>query len=145
MSHYGLPWPLVRWAIRNFRKHFFTIEQPEVRHLTVSVPVDEIRVLLGKSHFTPGWKFSYHYFSEDLNMRRPEYNEADLERPWYQTHVRGFELPNGDVKLIAHYEYCPLNYPEPHLHNENLSIGEGLYELKRILDRYNVDYKEVSP
>lgn len=106
---------------------------------------DSIRKILGRNYFTNSWELSYSYYGEDLNMRRPEYNESDLERPWYQTHVRGFEQEDGSLKLLAHYEYEPTEYPEEHLHNENLSVKAGIYELKRILDSSNVEYREVSP
>lgn len=141
MSHYGIPWPVVRAAYRTARRLFFSRSPPEQDHLVTSASLDDLRAALGRRHFTNAWELSFHYEGEDLNMRRPVYFGNDVERPWYQTHVRGFEHGNGEVTLYAHFEYEPTAYPEAHLHGENLHVGEGTSRLSQALDDAGIQYE----
>lgn len=142
MTHFGIPWPVVRWAFRAARKLFATVEVPEQDHLVTSASIDDLREALGRAHFTNGWELSYHYRGEDLNMRRPEYVDDDpAGRPWYQLHVRGFEHANREVSLFPHLEYEPTEYPELHLHEVNFNVDEALSMLADVLDEAGVDYE----
>lgn len=144
MSHYGIPWPLLRRAYRLLRRRFFTVPVPDTTIVHAGPPVETLRVIFGKAHFTNGWELSYAYHGEDLNMRRPEYDETDA-RPWKQTHVRGFTQPDGSTVLIAHYEYEPTAYPDAHLHEENFEIARGVDAVRNVLDAADVTYTVSEP
>lgn len=139
MTHYGIPWPLFRSGVRLLRRTFFTVDPSDQPALRYAGSLDDLRRILGAAHFTNAWELSYHYSGEDLNMRRPEYDDSDA-RPWKQTHVRGFVEPDG-VRLLAHYEYEPTQYPDAHLHNERLSVDRGLDIVADVLTDAGVAFK----
>lgn len=143
MSHYFIPWPLLRWTLRNFRKFLFSRQPSKQKYLVVDEDIAKIRRILGQNHFANSWELSYHYYGEDVNLRRPEYDESS-DRPWRQLHIRGFIMSNGELKLLGHTELEPTEYPEGHLHNEDLSVRDGIFKLKKILDSEEIEYEEIG-
>lgn len=141
MTHRGIPWPLVRKAHRLLYRLRPSVDVPDQDHLVTNASLDTIRVALGKRHWTNSWELSYAYVGEDLNMRRPEYDETD-GRPWKQTHVRGFDH-GTHAELHAHFEYEPTEYPEAHLHAESLDVHEGLDRLASALEDAGIAYDLV--
>ncbi|MDL0127087.1 hypothetical protein [Halobacterium salinarum] len=114
-----LPWRGLRRLFYRARKHFFTVRRPKQPSFTPVDPIDAVRDRLGRESYQPGWPLSYHYYGEDLNARRYVF-DPDAEHPHRQLHIRGFELDNGSVELIAHEEPDPIMHPRAHLAEQDM-------------------------
>lgn len=153
-----LPWRSIRRLVYQFREQAFVEEvDPETPpYLASTTDVDVIRSELAGVvpvdaepwsgfGFTNGWEISYHYKEEDLNMRLPLFlpggREADPEgREYYQLHVRGWEMDDGEVVLRMHVELEPTEYPKGHLRGDHLSEPEAfaLFE-EEVLPRTDIE------
>ena len=110
-----LPWRALRRLFYRVRKHVFTVRRPRTPTFVPSnTTLEDIRSRLGEDSYQPGWPLSYHYYGEDLNARR-YYLAPTAEYPHRQLHVRGFELQDGSVELMAHDEPAPIHHPRAHL------------------------------
>lgn len=109
-----LPWRAYRRLFYTLRKRFFTVPRPRKPSFTPREDLEAIRTRLGKESFEPGWPLSYRYHGEDLNARRYFYDPS-RELPHRQLHIRGFQLDDGSVELIAHEEPAPKHHPRAHL------------------------------
>lgn len=111
---------------------------------------EEIIELLGSEYFEPGWKLSYSYRNETLNLRRVEYVPDHPDHPeynWWQVHVRGYQHEPEDgfetatIELAAHYEIEPTEYPRPHVEHVGLEIRRGAIALRDILESHDIEYE----
>lgn len=138
-----LPWRTIRRAYYEWRNLLFSNGVPNnVDGLVLDMTIEELRVFLRKRHFDQQ-QFSYHKYGEDLNMYRAEYN-PDAKHDEFQLHVRAFELPDGSIWVIAHYEYDPTERPKLHLSGKHLDWDKGLEMTKQILDDEGVSYNVRS-
>ena len=116
-----LPWRAFRRLAFAFRRRYFTVKRPRKRGTIIeSQGLEAIRTRLGKESFTSGWPLSYRYKGEDLNARR-YFLDPSRELPHRQLHVRGFELSDGSVELIAHEEPDPVRHPRAHLKESDMA------------------------
>lgn len=124
------------------RKTFFTRPRTPTPSYLVDLDKPAALEVLGQRHFEPGWTFSYNYHGEVLNVRRGEY--VDGEYTWWQTHVRGYDHPEG-IELTAHYETDPAEHPDAHIDLHGLDVDHGMAEIKQILDERGVEYQRLAP
>lgn len=120
----NIPWKLLRQCVLTLRILLFTVPRPDHQVLVVDAPLTELKQVLRVRHFTSGWLFSYHYYDEDANLRRPE--PGDHPDRWYQLHVRIFEREDGTCELDCHYEFDPLIHPKRHLLGKVFRVKYGL-------------------
>jgi hypothetical protein len=134
----NIPWELIKLAFWNLRTMYFTKPEPSMQ-LRVESNLEEMHRVFGKAHFTGAWELSYD-LGEDLNMRRPEYEDDEYE--WYQTHVRVYG--RGDYcEIHVHYELCPTEYPQEHIAEVNYTREPGLQNTKDILTEAGIEWSEV--
>ena len=109
----------------------------------------KMRALLGVSHFAPGWRSSYNYRGEDLNLARPffwpysaTYGPHGERCDWWQCHVRGWsdEVPDG-IELAPHIEPTPGDHPAAHAVGTGLDREPGIETLGDILERWDIAYE----
>jgi len=93
----GTPLASLRRSVWWIRKTFFTRPRPGNPGYVVPLTEDDVKRLLGRHYFDPGWEFSYSYRHEVVNLRRVEfYDHPDyLECEWWQVHIRGYDHPRG--------------------------------------------------
>lgn len=142
-----LPWRTFRRLMYAFRRRFYTVERPRKRGIILESPgLEEIRRRLGQESFAPGWPLSYRYKGEDLNARR-YFLDPRRDLPHRQLHVRGFELSDGSVELIAHEEPDPIRHPRAHLKEVDMTDAtpwlEGAWETPA-LDPQTFDRAETD-
>jgi hypothetical protein len=142
-----LPWRAFRRLAFAFRRRYFTVKRPRKRGTIIESPgLEEIQTRLGKESFASGWPLSYRYRGEDLNARR-YFLAPSRELPHRQLHIRGFELSDGSVELIAHEEPDPIRHPRAHLRESDMADAtpwlQGAWESKaldpRTFDRQQTD------
>jgi len=104
---------------------------------------EEMRVLLGRHYYDAGWLLSYHYYGEQLNMRRPYYS-MDYEHPWRQVHLRGFVTEEG-LEMDVHTETDAMSHPWVHWRGEEVDVEGGVSRLRQFLDIEGVGYRVVPP
>lgn len=142
-----LPWRAFRRLAFAFRRRYFTVKRPRKRGTIIEDPgLEDIRTRLGEASFASGWPLSYRYKGEDLNARR-YYLDPSRELPHRQLHIRGFELSDGSVELIAHEEPDPIRHPRAHLRESDMADAtpwlQGAWESSaldpRTFDRQQTD------
>ena len=114
-----LPLRAFRRLFYQLRRRFFTVPRPRIRAFQTGDTLEDIRERLGTESFEPAWPFSYKYHGEDLNARRYFY-DPQADYPHRQLHIRGFQLADGTVELIAHEEPAPKHHPLPHLEETDI-------------------------
>jgi len=125
------PWKLIRRVVFFIRVTLLAVARPEHKVLVVDASVEELKQTLKSLHFTSGWKFAYHYYGEDANLRRPEPGD-DPDR-WYHVHVRIFEREDGRCELDCHFELDPLIHPKLHLLEKVMRVKYGLHLVQQDL------------
>lgn len=139
-----LPWRAFRRLYYRLRKHFFTVRRPKKPTFTLDGSgLEAVRTRLGEDSYEPGWPLSYYYYGEDLNARR-YYFQPDAEYPHRQIHIRGFELDDDSVELLAHDEPAPKHHPRAHLNEVDIHDAtewlEGQWRTQSIDPRtYTID------
>lgn len=132
----------LKQAVYGARRLFFGREPSDVPMLYVKADIDRLRRFFGRRCFASNWLLSYHYYGEDLNMRRPEYvDEARFS--WRQIHIRGFDRGTG-VALQAHSEPEPIAHVRAHLEKREVEIRATLARVSRILDKSPFGYRYVG-
>lgn len=136
--------------LRNFRhsywwvrKTFFTKPRSPTPSFLIDMEKPEILRVFGGHFFEPGWELSYNYHGEVLNIRRVEYRD-DVERPWWQVHIRGFPHPEG-TEITAHYETEPTEHPDAHIGLHGLDVPNGMRVVRGILEEESIDYTRLAP
>lgn len=137
------PFVNLRHSLWWLRKTFFTRQRRDSAAFVVPLEKGEAVRLLGRNYFGSGWEVSYNYQGEIINLRRPEYHEADTEHVWWQVHVRGYDHPGG-LELTAHFETDPTEHPDAHIRRVGIDEERGLRALGVILDRHDVPYERVE-
>lgn len=137
------PLILLRHSYWWIRKTFFTRPRSEAPAFFVPLRKPALVALLGQRYFEPGWVFSYSYRGETLNLRRPEYVENDSPYEWWQTHVRGYDHPDG-MELTCHFETDPSEHPDAHVNYVGLSVERGMEQLHSILEDEGVAHERVE-
>lgn len=140
-----LPWDAIKNAYRKLRKHLFSGARPTGRYFLVEADTDAIEAALGRQSYAPNWKFSYYKRGEILNLARVAYEERSLDGAtygWWQTHVRGWDHPDG-VALHAHWELEPTEHPDEHLDGVGFDFDRGMTNLGRALERCELEYSEI--
>lgn len=133
-----IPFRTLKMAFYQLRAIGFTVERPDQPHIVTDAEIEEVQRVLAEAHFTNSWELSYRYRGEDLNMRRPLYLRDEYH--WYQLHVRGFDpsdppdTDGGSLRLHAHTELEPTEYPKKHLAEDEFYVTEGLLRLGQVLD-----------
>ncbi|MFB6304175.1 MAG: hypothetical protein ABEH47_03340 [Haloferacaceae archaeon] len=141
-----VPFDAVRYAFRELRKALFTADRPTGVHLVVDATVAECEAALGRQSYAPNWEFSYYERGEVLNLARVVHDERRVEgrvRRWWQTHVRGWDHPDG-LALHGHWELEPTENPDAHLDGVGFDAETGTANLRRALDEAGVAYAETE-
>lgn len=138
------PFRNLRFSLWWIRKTFFARPRSDVPAFRVPLGPGEVKELLGRHNFEPGWNTSYYYYDEVLNLRRPEYHDHETGYEWWQVHVRGYDHPEG-VELEAHFETDPSEHPDAHVDLVGLDVERGLRALGSVLAEHDVDYRRVEP
>ncbi|WP_435158770.1 hypothetical protein [Haladaptatus sp. DFWS20] len=127
------------------RKTFFTkIDTKPRPAIIVQQAPTEIEHLLGRHYFEPGWEFSYNYKGEVLNLRRAEYVEQTPypKLHWWQIHLRGYEVPSGELALTPHFEPDPTEHPDAHISQNFIIRDRAMETIAELLDKENKYYRE---
>lgn len=145
MSIRNLPWRAIRRTVLRLRRALFTVPKPDAPALTVETPLARLEaVLRSEHHFESGRPLSYHYYGEDLNLRRPAGTARHDGQPvQLQLHVRAFEQPDGSIELLAHREATPVEHPRLHLKGGRTGLYDdaaGLDRLARVLEQASIDF-----
>lgn len=114
-----LPWQAFRRLAYQLRRRFFQVPRPRKREFILNTSLDDVRNRLASESYQPAWILSYHYHGEDLNTRR-YYQDPNREYPHRQIHVRGFQLQDDSIALIAHEEPAPEYHPRIHLQESDM-------------------------
>lgn len=137
----------VRYTFRELRKALFTAPRPTGEYLVVEAPVGTVERRLGERSFAPNWEFSYYERGEVLNLARVVYERASAggeTRTWWQTHVRGWEGPDGRLELHGHWELEPTENGHAHLDGVGFSFERGMTNLREALDAAGIDYATTT-
>jgi hypothetical protein len=141
-----LPYDTIRFAYRQLRKALFTAPRPTGRYLVADAPVSAVEAALGGQSYAPNWEFSYHERGEILNLARVVYEEHAIEGTryrWWQTHVRGWDHPEG-VALHGHWELEPTENDRDHVDGVGFDFARGMDNLQAALDDADVSYTETT-
>ena len=139
-----VPFDAVRYGYRELRKALFTAPRPSGTYLVVAATVDEVEAALGRESYAPNWEFSYYERGEVLNLARVEYEERTVDGTtyrWWQTHVRGWDHPDG-VALNAHWELEPTENGNAHIDGVGFGHERGMENLRAALERSELGYAE---
>jgi len=104
---------------------------------------EDLRVMMGRHYYDAGWLLSYHYYGEQLNMRRPFYSSL-YEYPWRQLHLRGF-TEGERLEIDVHTEPDAMSHPWAHWRREELEVEDGVSRLRQFLDIEGVEYSVEPP
>jgi len=107
-----------------------------------SVGIQQVNKILEQANFEDGWFLSFHDYGSVLNMRRPD--GQDNSGNQRQIHARFRLMKDGSLQAAAHTEYSPIQHPDWHLHNKDLSWDDGQAQLVTILTDGGVDKGVVS-
>ena len=150
----------VWWAIR---KILASKQRTGAHSVIVPRSTDEVKTLLHRHDYEPGWWLSYSFRGEVINRRRPVYFPSDYAT-WWQSHIRGYEVPAGDprlsdpriaafnqdtdipsvrraadlTELTCHVEPEPKEHPDIHL--KYVKYNAGTKRLLDLLERTGVEY-----
>lgn len=134
----------LRHSIWWLRKTFFTRPRSPTPSFLIDLEKPEILQVFGRHYFEPGWELSYNYHGEILNIRRVEYRD-DVERHWWQVHIRGFPHPDGGTELSAHYETEPTEHPDAHIALHGIDVSHGMRVVRELLEEENIAYERLEP
>jgi len=144
----GTPLASLRRSVWWIRKTFFTRPRPGNPGYVVPLTEDDVKRLLGRHYFDPGWEFSYSHRREVVNLRRVEfYDHPDYpEYEWWQVHIRGYDHPEG-IERTAHFETEPTESPDTHIEEFGLELDRGTDALRAVLEDEGIDYhlRETEP
>ncbi|MFT4890573.1 MAG: hypothetical protein ACI9YT_001489 [Halobacteriales archaeon] len=141
-----VPFDAVRYGYRELRKALFTASRPSGTYLVAAASVGEVEAALGRESYAPNWEFSYYERGEVLNLARVEYEERTVDGTmyrWWQTHVRGWDHPDG-VALKAHWELEPTENGNAHIDGVGFGHDRGMENLQAVLDRSELAYTETE-
>lgn len=147
MFHTDWPWLKLRKAYHQMRKALFTVERPPGKYVRVSLTPDEVVELYGQHSWAPNWEFSYNKRGEIINLAQITYEERDINGEtyeWWQSHVRGWEAPDGQIDLGGHWEPEPTEHPHAHLDGVGFNRARGMKNIKQQLDDYGVTYEVID-
>jgi len=127
----------IRHIILIIRGNIFQRGTPEEMDFMIEADRESIKKLLAENNFTKNNVTSYYYKGEDLNMRRPAYNEDEWE--WYQIHVRVW-IREKKAYFSVHYELDPIIYPQEHINGLNYSLEPAASIVSSLLeDEYKIN------
>ncbi|WP_424019899.1 hypothetical protein ACOZ4N_10615 [Halorientalis pallida] len=142
-----IPFADLRTTYFQLRKHLFQAPRPSGPYYVVDAPLGEVEAALGRAYFAPNWEFSYYKRGEVLNLARVEYDRevvGDRLFVWWQTHVRGWQAPDGAVELQAHRELEPTENGNEHIDGVGYSLERGMEALGTVLTDAGLDYREID-
>lgn len=140
-----VPWDAIEYGYRELRKVLFSASRPTGRYFVVDADLDTIRAALGGQSYAPNWEFSYYKRGEILNLARVIYEQRSVdgtEYTWWQTHVRGWDHPDG-IALHAHWELEPTEHPDEHLNGVGFDFDRGMATLQQDLGDCALEYTET--
>lgn len=141
-----IPFDQIQYGYRQLRKALFTADRPGGKYLVVDGSTDEVEAALGRQSYAPNWEFSYHERGEILNLARVVYEERAVDGTpyhWWQTHVRGWDHPDG-IALHGHWELEPTENGNEHLDGVGFAFDRGMGNLRSALDRTDLTYTETE-
>jgi hypothetical protein len=142
-----IPFGDLRSTYFQFRKHLFQAPRPSGPYYVVDAPLGEVEAALGRASFAPNWEFSYYKRGEVLNLAHVEYDRQIIDGrvyDWWQTHVRGWQAPDGSVELQAHRELEPTENDNAHIDGVGFSIERGMAKLGETLTDAGLEYREID-
>lgn len=140
-----VPFDVIRNAFRELRKALFRSPRPTGTYLVVDATTRELEESLGGQSYAPNWEVSYYERGEILNLAQVVYDEQSVDGTtyrWWQTHVRGWEHPDG-VALHGHWELEPTENDEAHLDGVGYDPERGTENVKTALEDAGVPFTET--
>ena len=141
-----IPWRRIERAFQHqIRRRFFRLNSTHPYQI-IDTDHEKVKQVLAKNHFSTWHIISYYsdheeFGGEQLNMRRIE--SLDPDGRFWQTHVRGFEHPDG-FAVCPHFEMCPVEHPVAHLDREGLNVPIGMQTVSDIWEANGIDVVEQS-
>ena len=152
--------PRIWWAVRKIGA---STERSGSHSVIVALSTDEVKELLWKNEYEPGWWLSYSFRGEVINRRRPIYHQSE-HAEWWQAHIRGYRVGHGDRRfddprlagynrnldvfaehdsseltdLTCHIEPEPKEHPDIHL--KYVKYNDGTRRLLKLLEENDVEY-----
>ena len=152
--------PRIWWAVRKIGA---STERSGSHSVIVALSPDEVKELLWKNEYEPGWWLSYSFRGELINRRRPIYHRREYAE-WWQAHIRGYQVTPTDRRfddarladynrkldlltgrdsteltdLTCHIEPEPKEHPDIHL--KYVKYNNGTRRLLKLLEENDVGY-----